>query len=58
MRKAGDRCKWYGWEIERIGSVEDVNLYAAAKAFANQINSGAVNTKHQSEDPVAEHTPF
>lgn len=58
LAESNDKGKWYGWEIERIGSVEDVNLYTAAKAFANQINSGAVNTKHQSEDPVAEHTPF
>jgi hypothetical protein len=58
LAESNDKGKWYGWEIERIGSVEDVNLYQAAKAFAAQINSGAVNTKHQSDDPVAEHTPF
>jgi hypothetical protein len=47
--ESNDKGKWFGWEIERVGSVEDPNVYSAAKAFAEQINSGKVQVKHEGE---------
>jgi len=47
--ESNDKGKWFGWEIERVGSVEDPNVYAAAKAFAEQINAGKVQVKHEGE---------
>lgn len=56
--ESNDKGKWYGWEIERVGSVEDMNVYAAAKAFAASIGNGDVKVKHQSEETVGEAVPF
>jgi hypothetical protein len=56
--ESNDKGKWYGWEIERVGSVEDQNIYAAAKSFANSIGSGEVKVKHQSEETASETVPF
>jgi hypothetical protein len=56
--ESNDKGKWYGWEIERVGSVEDQNIYAAAKSFANSIGSGEVKVKHQSEETASEAVPF
>ena len=56
--ESNDKGKWYGWEIERVGSVEDMNVYAAAKSFANSIGNGDVKVKHQSEEAVNESVPF
>lgn len=47
--ESNDKGKWFGWEIERIGTVEDAGLYQMAKAFAQQINAGEVKVKHEGE---------
>lgn len=47
--ESNDKGKWFGWEVEKIGPVEDMNIYQAAKSFATQINSGAVKVKHEGE---------
>jgi hypothetical protein len=47
--ESNDKGKWFGWEIERIGSVEDMNAYAAAKAFSVSIGTGDIKPKHQEE---------
>jgi hypothetical protein len=47
--ESNDKGKWFGWEIERVGSVEDANVYSAAKAFAEQINAGKVQVKHEGD---------
>ena len=48
--ESNDKGKWFGWEVERVGSVEDPNIYAAAKSFAATINSGAVKVKLEDEE--------
>ena len=50
--ESNDKGKWYGWEVERIGPVEDMNQYAAAKAFAQQVGAGEVKVKHEGEGAV------
>jgi hypothetical protein len=56
--ESNDKGKWFGWEIEKVGPVEDMNVYAAAKAFAAQINAGDVKVKHDHESGTAETAPF
>ena len=51
--ESNDKGKWYGWEVERVGPIEDMNQYAAAKSFAQQINSGEVKVKHEGEGAAA-----
>lgn len=61
VSESNDRGKWHGWEIERIGSVEDSGVYQSAKAFAESINAGQVNVKHEKEGGAAggnTHTHF
>lgn len=52
--ESNDKGKWFGWEIEKVGAVEDKNIYAAAKAFAAQVSAGAVKVKHEHADGAAE----
>lgn len=57
--ESNDKGKWYGWEIERVGTVEDMHLYQAAKAFSAQIGAGDVRVKHESDDgTVTGQTPM
>lgn len=56
--ESNDKGKWFGWEIERIGAIEDADLYMAAKSFAGSINAGEIKVKHMSEDAPEGATPF
>jgi len=57
--ESNDKGKWYGWEIERVGALEDMGVYQMAKDFASSIKAGEVNVKHQSEGSnTAQDTPF
>ena len=51
--ESNDKGKWFGWEIERVGVIEDMNVYHAAKAFALQIGAGDVKVKHEGDVPTA-----
>lgn len=39
-----DKGSWHGWVIEMEGPVQDPDLYALAKEFANSVKEGAVKT--------------
>jgi hypothetical protein len=59
--ESNDKGKWYGWEVERIGPIEDMNVYHAAKAFAQSVHAGDVKVKHADdamEGGSATPTPF
>lgn len=60
VAESNDKGKWFGWEVERIGAIEDIDLYQAAKAFAASVSSGDVKAKHQDESAKeqADSTPF
>jgi hypothetical protein len=45
---------WHGWEMSRVGPVEDVNTYNRAKDFAKSISDGEVVVKHQDENAGGE----
>ena len=51
---------WHGWQISKDSQIEDSNLYAEAKLFAESIQAGKVNVQHQREDlsSTDENTPF
>ena len=58
VQESNDKGKWFGWEIERVGTIEDKSVYDAAKLFAASVNSGAVKVKHHDEALAAETNPF
>ena len=53
---------WYGWQISKDGVVADPSVYAEAKLFADSIQSGQVNVRHEREENKDtsddEDTPF
>jgi hypothetical protein len=54
--ESNDKGRWFGWEIERVGPVEDMSVYQQAKAFALSINKGEVKTQHMGEENAAAET--
>lgn len=50
--ESNDKGKWYGWEVERIGSIpteQIASVYMPAKQFAESVNRGEVKVKHETE---------
>jgi hypothetical protein len=54
--ESNDKGKWFGWEVERIGTVDEQGLYETAKLFSQSVSSGTVKVKH--EEGSRESTPF
>jgi hypothetical protein len=46
---SNDSGDWSVWDIGIEGPVEDVNIYRAAKAFSQAVNTGDVQAKHVQE---------
>ena len=43
---SNDKGTWFGWEVNKVGPVEDASLYEQAKAFAQNISKGDVEVSH------------
>ena len=56
--ESNDKGKWFGWEVERIGTVDEQGLYETAKLFSQSVSSGTVKVKHEGEEGSRDSTPF
>ena len=52
VSESNDRGSWFGYQVEKVGQVEDANLYNEGKAFSTAASRGDVEAK-----PVAEGEP-
>ena len=50
VQMSNDKGTWFGWEVEKVGPVEDKNIYEMAKTFATSVGKDQVKVKHGSED--------
>jgi hypothetical protein len=46
VQQSNDKGTWFGWEVSKIGPVQDSALYQQCKSFADSISKGDVNVKH------------
>jgi hypothetical protein len=46
VQQSNDKGTWFGWEVSKVGPVEDTNLYQQAKAFAESVSRGDIKAKH------------
>ena len=44
VQQSNDKGTWFGWNVQKIGPIQDKNLYEAAKQFASSV--GNVQVKH------------
>ena len=57
VQQSNDKGTWFGWNIEKVGPVQDKNLYEAAKQFASSVSNvevkhGEGETKSKPQDSV------
>ena len=45
-QQSNDKGTWFGWEVSKIGPVQDSALYQQAKSFADSVSKGDVKVKH------------
>ena len=54
-----DLGEWYGWDISRVGPVEDADLYQDAKSFSTSVAKGDIKVKHEDDNPESgENAPY
>ena len=57
VQMSNDKGTWFGWEVEKMGPVEDKAIYEMAKSFATSVGKDQVQVKHGSED-TKEASPY
>ena len=46
VQQSNDKGTWFGWEISKVGQVQDASIYSQAKAFSESVSKGDVQVKH------------
>jgi len=57
VSESNDRGSWFGYQIEKVGTVEDANLYDESKAFSTAAVRGDVEAKPVAELEVSKEAP-
>ena len=56
VQQSNDKGTWFGWEVSKIGPIEDAAMYQQAKSFAESISKGDVQVKHGEDNTVSTST--
>ena len=57
VSESNDRGSWFGYQIEKVGQVEDATLYDEAKSFSTAASKGEVEAKPLEEVEVSKEAP-
>ena len=50
MQQSNDKGTWFGWDVSRVGPIEDAGIYKIAKDFGANVSKGEVNVKHGEQE--------
>ena len=50
VQMSNDKGTWFGWDVSKVGPVEDKSVYDIAKSFAEKVGKGNVEVKHGTEE--------
>ena len=50
VQMSNDKGTWFGWEVSKVGPVQDQGVYQVAKSFADKVGKGDVEVKHGSDE--------
>ena len=56
VQMSNDKGTWFGWDVSKVGPVEQKQVYELSKTFATQISKGKVKVKHGTEETLS--TPY
>ena len=58
IQMSNDKGTWYGWDVTKVGPVDNKGVYDQAKLFSTKVGKGEIQAKHGSEEPPKQATPF
>ena len=50
VQQSNDKGTWFGWDVSKVGPVQDKSVYDIAKNFAERVGKGEVQAKHGTEE--------
>jgi hypothetical protein len=50
VQMSNDKGTWFGWDVSKVGPIEDKSIYEMAKSFAVSVGKGEVEAKHSNEE--------
>jgi hypothetical protein len=50
VQMSNDKGTWFGWDVSKVGPVEDKNIYDMAKSFAVSVGKGEVEAKPENQE--------
>ena len=50
VQQSNDKGTWFGWDVAKVGPVQDKSVYDIAKNFAERVGKGEVQAKHGTEE--------
>ena len=54
VQMSNDKGTWFGWDVSKVGPVQDKAVYEVAKTFSDRVNKGEVEAKHGTEEPKSD----
>ena len=58
VKEGNDKGSWYGWEVSRESQLDNANLYAVAKGFAESVTKGERKVKYEEDSSTGDKVPF
>jgi len=50
VQMSNDKGTWFGWDVSKVGPIEDKSIYESAKSFAEKVGKGAVQVKPETQE--------
>ena len=58
VQQSNDKGTWFGWDVAKVGPIQDKAMYVQAKSFSENISKGAIQAKHTSDSETSQKTPY
>jgi len=58
VQMSNDKGSWFGWDVSKVGPIEDRAVYEIAKGFAERVGKGEVQAKHGEAETNSQAQPY
>ena len=58
VQMSNDKGTWFGWDVSKVGPVQDKSVYDIAKNFAERVGKGEIQAKHGTEETKTDGVPY
>ena len=55
---SNDKGSWFGWDVSKVGPIEDKAIYEIAKGFAERVGKGEIQAKHGEAETNSQAQPY